>query len=282
MVLQRIMRRCFLWIFLGLVCSQAFAAQPWELPFRWVDGYLLVDARVAGHPESLTLLVDSGASVGVLSFAAAERLHLALGAVQPVQGLNADAVAHHLGRHPIIAQDAVLGEVQLAVDLARAAELCREPIDGLLGVDFFANRCVQIDFQARHFRFLTEKPLVGSSVTRVPLRWINEVLCAGVQVNGSSRRWARLDTGCNDALHWVVKASVPRSTPRDVTIGFITEERDLTVATLTMGKLTLPAVRTSLHPQPLFRGEAGLLGMGVLGQFRTTVDALRGELILER
>ena len=43
--------------------------------------------------------------------------------------------------------------ISLAVDLANAEEICGHPVDGLIGVDFFSKRIVQIDFAAHVIRF---------------------------------------------------------------------------------------------------------------------------------
>ena len=55
----------------------AFSASAREIPFDFVDGYILVHARVDAQP--VTLVLDSGASASVLSLDAARRLHLPLG-----------------------------------------------------------------------------------------------------------------------------------------------------------------------------------------------------------
>ena len=49
-----------------------------------------------------------------------------------------------------------------------------------------------------------------------------------------------------------------------------------------LGSERLSAVKTGVHQQPLFSGEAGLLGNGLLSQFRVTVDAGKSRLLLDR
>ena len=49
-----------------------------------------------------------------------------------------------------------------------------------------------------------------------------------------------------------------------------------------LGSERLSAVQTGVHQQPLFSGEAGLLGNGLLSQFRVTVDAGKSRLLLDR
>ncbi len=75
---------------LALFCL-VLPASAVDIPFDFVDGYILVHARVGAHP--VTLILDSGASASVLSLQAARRLHLAVGHPQPVDGVDADATA---------------------------------------------------------------------------------------------------------------------------------------------------------------------------------------------
>ena len=49
-----------------------------------------------------------------------------------------------------------------------------------------------------------------------------------------------------------------------------------------LGSERLPSVKTGVHQQPIFSGEAGLLGNGLLSQFRVTVDAGKSRLLLDR
>jgi hypothetical protein len=262
-------------VFFALIGS-AFADS--EVPFRLVNGFILVEARVAGRSERLTFLLDSGASATVFHLGTAKRLRLPLGARENVQGVGSEASARRLPSVPV-----VLGETRgdvavLAVNLSRAQPLCGEQIDGLLGAGFFADRIVQIDYAAGKLRFLSDAPSAGG--TRLALHPFNGIFCAPVSVNGSQPRWTRVDTGCNDAVHWVV----PRTTEkrrRGATIGFLDEDHDLTHATVRLGERELAEVETSLHGEPLFPGEAGLLGNGVLSKYRVTFDVARGELWLQ-
>ena len=248
-----------------------------ELPFSFVDGFILVRAQVEGSSQPLTFLLDSGASTAVLSLSTARRLHLPLGRSETVRGVGADSVAWHLPGLPVTAAGLTLSRLTLAVDLQNAAGLCREPIDGLIGVDFFKGRIVRIDYAAGRIRLLDAAP--EGAATRLPLRELNGVLCAGVSVNGSQPRWTRVDTGCNDALHWVVPRTA-ETKKRGATIGFVTRQQDITRAAVVLGDLAVPNVETSLHGQAMFPGEAGLLGNGLLSSWTVTIDAVHQQLSL--
>jgi hypothetical protein len=53
---------------LALLLCLVFSACARDIPFDFVDGYILLHARVGAQP--VTLVLDSGASASVLSFAA--------------------------------------------------------------------------------------------------------------------------------------------------------------------------------------------------------------------
>lgn len=257
------------------VLLSVFSAGASDIPFDFVDGYILVHARADAQP--VTLLLDSGASTSVLSLEAARRLHLTLGQAQQVDGVEADCMAFEM--QPITAAIGghSLGKFALAVDLRNAAQLCSERVDGLIGAEFLKGRVTQIDYSNRRIRLLAEAPAEGECL---PLRAQNGIFCLPVSVNGSKPRWTRLDTGCNDALHWVVPRIAALRERRGVSIGFITDTRDETLVSVGLGRLTLPHIETALHGRAIFPGEAGLLGSEVLSQYRVTIDAQRGRILL--
>jgi hypothetical protein len=246
-----------------------------EVPFDFVDGYILVHCSVNAHP--VTLLLDSGASASVLSVQAAHRLHIALGSPEPVDGVEATATAFDIEPVKASASGITVGEFAMAVDLGNAARLCSERVDGLIGADFFKGRITEIDYARGRLRLLDAPPGEGESL---PLVARNGVFCLPVSVNGSKPRWTRLDTGCNDALHWVVPRMAVAPRRRGVSIGFITDTSDETLVSIKLGRLTLPHVETTLHGDAIFPGEAGLLGSEVLSRYRVTIDGVRGRIWL--
>jgi hypothetical protein len=105
-------------------------------------------------------------------------------------------------------------------------------------------------------------------------------MCVPVAVNDSTKRWTRFDTGCNDALHWVIPRPAGHGDRSAVSIGFITDESDTALVSVTLGKRALPTVKTALHGHPIFPGEAGLVGNGILSQFMVTVDWPNRQVLL--
>jgi len=251
-----------------------------EIPFTFTDGFIRLEARVPQAAEPFYFLLDSGAGASVLSLRTAQRLHLPLGKTQSVRGVGVEAAARHLEGVEASANGVTLSAIPLAVDLSAADELCSRPVDGLIGVDFFKNRVVQIDYTRRVLRIApgTSAP---STAERLPVKMMNGIMCVPVGVNDSTVRWTRLDTGCNDALHWVIPRPASRGGHNAVSIGFVTDTSDTSLTSVSLGKRALRTVKTALHGTPLFPGEAGLLGNGILSQFTVTVDWPNRQVFLE-
>jgi hypothetical protein len=249
-----------------------------EIPFTFTDGFIRLEAHVAQSAEPVYLLLDSGAGASALSLRTAQRLRLPLGKPQNVRGVGVDAAARRLSGVTATANGLVLADIPLAVDLSSADELCSRPVDGLIGVGFFKNRVVQIDYAHRLLRIAPSSP--AATAQRLPVKFLNGILCVPVAVNDSTVRWTRFDTGCNDALHWVIPRPSARTEQGAVSIGFISNDADTSLTSVTLGKRALHPVKTALHTAPLFPGEAGLLGNGILSQFVVTVDWPNRQVLL--
>lgn len=144
----------------------------------------------------------------------------------------------------------------LALDLGVVSTMCHQPIDGLLGADFFRRRVVQIDFRAERIRLLDEARPSGHS-TILPLKMRNGIFCAPVNVADSPAQWMRVDTGCDSALEWAANRAVRFG--RGPSIGLMRSFDDLISADVQLGGLSVQNVKIGLHDQQIFPGEAGLL-----------------------
>lgn len=248
-----------------------------EIPFTYRDGLLWVDVAAPGRSEPLHFLLDSGAEASVLGAGAARRLELKLGRPEAVQGVGGMATARRV-RFEGSLGGAALPKSLLVLDLGAASALCHREIEGLIGADFLRGRVVQIDFSAGRLRLLDEaRPKVGAAV--LPMTTRNGVFCVRVGVAGGSPQWTRVDTGCDSALEWAAGPSGGKQ--GGASIG-LAQGRDHTMqADVQLGPRGIPDVRIGLHDQPIFRGEAGLLGNGLLCAFRVTLDARAHRLILE-
>ena len=151
----------------------------------------------------------------------------------------------------------------------------------MLGTDFFRGRIVQIDFAAQKIRLLNRNDLPASGAQILPLVSRNDAFCVRVGVDQNAPQWMRLDTRCSSALEWVVTAANSRRTA-GTSVAAAVGSRAHIHANVLFGSERLSAVKTGVHQQPIFSGEAGLLGNGLLSQFRVTVDAGKSRRLLDR
>ena len=254
-----------------------------EIPFQYRDGFLWLKVRAAGQREPLNFLLDSGASSSVLNIQAARRLNVKLGSSQSVHGVHSQTIAYRVNGFRAEAAGITLPEALLAIDLSGVSKTVHQPIDGLLGADFLRSHIVQIDFAARKVRVLDHAQPDGRSAV-LPIKWCNDAICVSVGVAGNSPQWMRLDTGCESALEWAPGKAMANRDPgtRDVSIGLSSASIRYIRADVHLGSHKLSGVEIGVHPQQIFSGERGLLGNGVLSQFRVTIDTPGHRVILEK
>jgi Aspartyl protease len=254
-----------------------------EIPFQYRDGFLWLKVHVAGQHEPLNFLLDSGASSSVLNIQTARRLNTKLGSRQSVHGVHSQTLSYWISGFKAEAAGITLPESLLAIDLSRVGRTVHQPIDGLLGADFFRGRIVQIDFATRKVRVLDHaQPNARSAV--LPIKWCNDAMCVPVGVAGNSPQWMRLDTGCGSALEWApgkAMAAHRDTGTRDVSIGLSNASIRYIHADVQLGGHSLSGVEIGVHEEQIFSGERGLLGNGVLSQFRVTIDTPGRRVILE-
>ncbi|MFA7234444.1 MAG: hypothetical protein WC076_10055 [Terrimicrobiaceae bacterium] len=71
-----------------------------------------------------------------------------------VQGVLSRTAGRRIAQSEARAAGIALPEKPIAFDLRTIGATCHQPIDGLLGADFFQGRIVQIDYQAMRMRIL--------------------------------------------------------------------------------------------------------------------------------
>jgi hypothetical protein len=240
---------------------------------------LKVEAGAPGAP--LNFLLDSGAGKSVMDLGAARRLGVKLGARETVQGVDGACPAFHVDGVAATVASVPLPRRMLAVDLQGIGGACGLRIDGLLGADFFRDHVVQIDFGAQKLRLLNHDEAGAGAGQVLPLARRGDALCIRVGVNGGAPQWMRLDTGCSGALEWVVTDGAARHRAGTSVAATGGSLRFIETEVL-LGTERVTAVKTGVHPKPMFAGEAGLVGNGLLSQFRVTVDASGGRLLLAR
>lgn len=238
-------------------------------------------ASIAESAEPLNLLLDTGAGVSVLNKKTAERLGLKRGRSVRVQGVESSVMGHWLRPVSISAAGVALPSNLLSVDLETLSRSCTQPVDGLIGADFFRGQIVQIDFDSRVIRILAPEraPTIGE---QIPLELRRCGMRIPINVNGGTSRWVRLDTGCASALQWVTSKVRQEQCGTKAAIGLAEIPIPQSETTVRMGAHQFQNVPTGLHEKPIFDGEAGLLGTALLSRFsRVTIDAKSGRLILE-
>ena len=103
-----------------------------------------------------------------------------------------------------------------------------------------------------------------------------------VTINGRESQWVRLDTGCASPLQWVTTKVRAEECMRKRAIGLTELSIAQTETILQIGSETFEKVPTGIHDKPIFMGESGLIGNGLLSRFSSiTIDARSGRLGLD-
>ena len=254
----------------------------WELPIKFREGLLWLKVQVPQSDKSLNFLVDSGASASALNLTTTRRLGLRLGHKVTVEGVGASMTGFWPVRLAASANKVVLPGQFLALDLNKLSRACSNSVDGLIGMDFFRDQVVQIDYAAQTLRVLGGEPS-DTGANTVPLEMRPCGFRVAVKVNGGKSQWVRVDTGCATAFQWVTsKERADRCTSK-LAVGLTEFSIPQTMTGVQIGKHYLDTVPTGLHRNAIFPGESGLLGNGLLASFGViTIDAKSARLILGR
>ena len=251
-----------------------------EIHSQYRDGLIWLKVNVTGKSKPLNFLLDSGAGISAIDLRTARSLGVRLGNRQIVQGVNGQSFAYRVNDLQAVCGGIALPKSVLAVDLRALSDRCDQPVDGILGIDFFRSRIVQIDFTKGRVRILEkyDPNLANSEI--LPIRMGNDAFCVPVRVAGNPAQWMRLDTGCDAALEWVVSETEKRRTDRS-SIGLSGVSVRQINTSVQLGKRCFNAITTGVHREQIFPGEAGLLGNGLLSKFRLTIDQPGNRVIFE-
>jgi aspartyl protease len=270
-----------------LICLTAWSLSPAaetpsaEIPFELHGGLLWVQVEVPQSAGPLKFLVDSGASASVINLCTAKRLGLKLAQRVEVRGVGSTSGGFWPQRLLATANDVDLPKDYLAVDLAELSRACECGVDGLLGADFFRGRVVQLDFGERRLRLLGSSEVTGTASV-LQAKVSRGMILAAVGIDGGKPQWMRVDTGCASALQRVVNNGKGTVTKPNASVGLVPLDIPSTTTTVKLGEFVFHSVPTGLHRQPIFPGESGLLGSGLLTRFeRVTIDPKAGRLVLE-
>lgn len=279
------MRR-LLYLLLAVVAaiarSQAGDSAFEEIPFEFRDGLIWLSVRIPSSEKPLNFLLDSGAQVSVLNERTAQELGLRGGRRVKVRGVNSTTDGRWPVRLTARAENLLLPRRYLALDLDTISKACHCRIDGLLGADFFHDRAVELNFTAKRIRVFDACADIGDGIELPMDRGVTGMRIS-VSVDGSKPEWVRLDTGCASAVQWVAGAPTIEPHPAQLAVGLMELSVPTTVASVRLGRVTFDAIPVGLHRRPIFPGESGLLGNGLLAKFSSVIiDAREGRVILHR
>ena len=109
-----------------------------EIHFQYRGGLIWLKVNVSGKSEPLNFLLDSGAGFSAIDLQTARSLRAHLGNRQIVQGVNGQCFAYRVNDLQAVWGGGVaLPKSVLAVDLRALSASCQQPVDGIVGLDFF-------------------------------------------------------------------------------------------------------------------------------------------------
>jgi hypothetical protein len=252
-----------------------------EFPFRFSEGLIWVRVVAPESGQALNFLIDSGASVNVLNLPTARKLGVKLGKKIRIQGVNGYVTGYKAHDFSAQIHNLSLPPDYLVVDLTKLSGVSEGSVDGLIGVDFFRDKIVQIDFSAEKIRLL-DSAASNEQQQIVPLKMVAGGFLLSASVDHNPCQWFRLDTGCASSLRWVKGKLLAQPPPEEPSLGLAKSCLLQTYTTVETGSVCFRAVPTAVHSKKLFAGEAGLVGNGLLSRYASiTVDAKSGRLLLE-
>jgi hypothetical protein len=276
-------RHCLIFSLLACLILPLFspANAATEIPFEHRDGLIWLNVSATGHARPMRFLLDSGAGVSVIDLRAARALGQKLETPRTVLGTGGSSTAYEVSGIELTLPGVALPAPRLAVDLSAVSAGCGHRIDGLLGADFFRRHIVQVDFRAEKVRLLSRGEVPSGACEALPLSLRGDAYCVRLSVNAQPPGWVRVDTGCDSALEWL-RVARGGKTQAGTSIAAVAGSHRSALTTVRLGGMRLAAVPTGLHETPIFDGEAGLLGNGLLSRFTVTFDAARMRLLLSR
>jgi predicted aspartyl protease len=255
------------------------------LPFRLSSGFLIqVEGRI-GDQAHLKFILDTGASISIVSEKLAQKLKLKPDA-HPAQGFDFDrnlqwetATIPEIQFGPIRAANVAV----LVGHLARYSEFASKA-DAIIGVDLLNLSDVTIDFEAKKLIFdLTEPRTYRAGGSPMAQCLIVEFLVQDRPVH------LIVDTGLEGTLFY--EARLRRSVPglrtagsaQNATIGGRVQVKQVTLPDVTFGNRNrqLPVVFLPAPPENMLPGIDGIVGIVALQPRRVHFDFSRKTLTWE-
>jgi hypothetical protein len=261
----------------SLLLSGLAAAAPVRVPFQTHRGMILVETTVMGSSRPMRFIVDSGAGQTVLAKGTAGELGLALTPGERIRTVDgsenvsrAAATAIRLGS---ASRSFSFSPRPLVIDLGSESRSLGTKIDGLLGADFFEGRSIRIDFR-QSLLHISPAGQPGPRATRLRLSRNRDGMFVELKAADSLLRRVRLDTGCCRALCW--------SPPGNSSHRVLWRDGGVKHVDVNFGSLVLADIPSDVYRRPLFAGEDGLLGTGLLSRFDSVwIDASNNRIAFD-
>lgn len=273
----------FTWvIFLSAVSAvPSVARDTADLKFSYRNGLIWLPVRVNGQERELNFLLDSGAEQSVINLRTAKKLGVRFAGREKVLTLQGSETAHQTASVTVRLENRLTWSApMLALDLQAESGSVRRRIDGLLGMDFMKGRAIQIDYRSQTLRLgVTPRRLRGRAI---PIVLHRENPCLKLTIDDTHvLPYVRIDTGCNQSLHWSDPRQTGKAQSKGREIGFASTRSRTHKSNVVLGPARFRDVPTTLHSQPIFPSEQGLLGNALLAQFGVvTIDLPNRRLIL--
>lgn len=266
-----------------------------EVPIKLRNGDLLVETRVNGS-EPLLFKLDTGFGITTIHPNRVESLNLERVGHMTIVGIAGEERADTYAKAAFDFGGASYAPRRIASLPSEARRTWRRR-DGILGEGFFRRFVVEIDVAKPKLRLFEPKTFDyrgSGEILPISFKKDTPIIEAAITPRGRAaiQGHFEIDTGCDGDLcigHEFVAANHLLNDAKDSQtdtrrgVGGGAETRIETLSELRMGKLIVknPTANFFLDGSPAGEGQAGHIGLGVLGRYKMIFDYSRRQLILE-
>lgn len=157
--MRKILISFFISLSLFTICAAQTADQA-EVPFKFQQGLLIVDAKIKGE-TAVQMAISTGSQYSIIDSEQMikHKLQAAYAADDVVRGAPTDSTYTFVPVSSVSMQGSKSRDLQMRVgSMKRVSEAAGAEIFGALGSDFFEGQIVQLDFKKSVIRFLSKSP----------------------------------------------------------------------------------------------------------------------------
>jgi len=256
---------------------------------RTADG-LLIPAHLAGHPDTLWLLFDSGAGRTVLDRDVARRLALQPTSKGTISGVGTGATAVDIVADVTIFMPGLrIDHIDLRLaSIPGPAESAEPRTDGIIGYDLLCGSVVTLDYQTRHLTVSTPRefrPPLHGDVLPLTIRGRWSFVRGSIKVPGQAPvdDDFLIDTGSLDFVnHPIIRQSTGALRKTRTGAGGFGESQGGVIGEnewFRLGRTTIAHTQSACcAATPEISRQ---IGAGILEHFRLTFDYPHRQLILQ-